>query len=137
MEQDCIFCKIIKGEIPSAKVYEDDKVFAFLDIMPANKGHCLVIPKTHSKNLTDIKDEDSGSLMHAAKKVAKALSLSLGCPGFSLVMNNEKEANQVVFHTHLHIIPRFKDDGKEIRFKHETYAGNEINEFADKIKKFI
>ena len=135
--EDCIFCKIIEGKVPSAKVYEDEKVFCFLDIMPANKGHCLVIPKTHSKDLSEMKDEDAAAVIKAARKVASALSMSLGCVGFNLVMSNGREAGQVVFHSHIHIVPRFRNDGLKIKWPHTKYKGSEMNECAEKIKKFL
>ena len=135
--EDCIFCKIVEGKIPSAKIYEDDGVICFLDIMPANKGHCLVIPKNHSKDLSDMKDEDAEASIKAAKKVAKALSLSLGCQGFNLVMSNGLEAGQVVFHSHIHIVPRFKDDGLKIKWPHTKYKEGEMKEYAEKVKKFL
>ncbi|MEK6891656.1 MAG: HIT family protein [Nanoarchaeota archaeon] len=135
--EDCIFCKIIEGKIPSAKVYEDGKVICFLDIMPANKGHCLIIPKNHSKDLSDMEDEDAEAAIKASRKVAKALSLSLGCQGFNLVMSNGLEAGQVVFHSHMHIVPRFKDDGLKIKWPHTKYKDGEMKEYAEKIKKFL
>ncbi len=135
--EDCIFCKIVEGKIPTSKVYEDAKVIGFLDIMPANKGHCLVIPKKHSENLTEMNEDDSASLIQAARKIAKALSLSFGNAGFNIVMNNGKEAGQVVNHAHIHIIPRFQKDRLRIKWSHIKYSENEINEYADKIRKFI
>jgi histidine triad (HIT) family protein len=134
--EDCIFCKIVDGKMPAAKVYEDDKVLIFLDIMPANKGHCLVVPKKHSETLVEASDEDLAAAIKAAKKAAKALSLSLGA-AFNIVMNNGKEAGQVVNHSHIHIIPRFQKDRLRIKWSHLKYEGDEIKEYADKIKKFI
>ena len=134
--EDCIFCKIINGKIPAAKIYEDDQVTSFLDIMPANKGHCLVVPKKHSETLADISDDDLYAVMKAAKRVAKALSLSFGA-SFNIVMNNGKEAGQVVNHSHIHIIPRFHKDRLRIKWSHLKYEGDEIKEYAEKIKKFI
>ena len=135
--EDCIFCKIINGKIPAAKVYEDSKVISFLDIMPANKGHCLVVPKKHSQTLTEMSDDDLAALIKAAKKVASALSLSFGNGSFNIVMNNGKEAGQMVNHSHLHIIPRFQKDRLRIKWSHLKYEDNEIKEYAEKIKKFI
>lgn len=135
--EDCIFCKIIEGKIPSARIYEDEKVVCFLDIMPANKGHCIVIPKNHSKDLSAMKDGDAEAAIKAARKVAKALSLSLGCPGFNLIMNNGMEAGQVVFHSHIHLVPRFKGDGLKIKWPHTKYKDGEMKEYADKVKKFL
>ena len=135
--QDCIFCKIVNGRIPAAKVYEDEKVISFLDIMPANKGHCLVVPKNHAQTLIEMSDEDLAATLKAAKKVAKALSLSFGNGSFNVVMNNGKEAGQVVNHVHIHIIPRFQKDRLRIKWSHLKYEGEEMKEYSDKIKKFI
>ena len=135
--EDCIFCKIVEGKIPSAKVFEDKKVIAFLDIMPANKGHCLVVPKKHSQTLTEMDESDLEACITASKKIASALSLSFGNGSFNIVMNNGKEAGQLVNHAHFHIIPRFQKDRLRIKWSHIKYEDNEISEYADKIKKFI
>ena len=135
--EDCIFCKIVGGKIPAAKIYEDDKVISFLDIMPANKGHCLIIPKNHSESLLEMSEEDLVAAVKAAKKVATALSLSFGNGSFNLVMNNGKEAGQVVNHAHIHLIPRFQKDRLRIKWSHLKYEDNEMREYAEKIKKFI
>ena len=135
--EDCIFCKIADGKIPAAKIYEDAYVISFLDIMPANKGHCLVVPKKHSQTLIEMDDKDLAATIMAAKKVAKAISLSFGNASFNIVMNNGKEAGQVVNHAHMHIIPRFQKDRLRIKWSHLKYEENEIKEYAEKIKKFI
>ena len=135
--EDCIFCKIIDGKIPAAKVYEDAYVVGFLDIMPANKGHCLVVPRGHTQTLIEMEDKDLAATILAAKKIAKALSLSFGNAGFNIVMNNGKEAGQVVNHAHFHLIPRFQKDRLRIKWSHLKYEDSEIKEYADKIKKFI
>ena len=135
--EDCIFCKIADGKIPAAKIYEDGKVISFLDIMPANKGHCLVVPKRHTQTLTEMGDEDLVSIIKAAKKVASALSLSFGNGSFNIVMNNGKEAGQLVNHAHIHIIPRFQKDRLRLKWSHLKYEGDEIKEYAEKIRKFI
>ena len=135
--EDCVFCKIIEGKIPAAKIYEDENTIAFLDIMPANKGHCLVIPKKHAATLIEMDESDLEAVVKAAKKVARALSLSFGNGSFNLVMNNGKEAGQVVHHAHLHLIPRFQKDRLRIKWSHLKYEGDEIREYAEKIRKFI
>jgi len=135
--EDCIFCKIVEGKIPAAKIYEDNRIISFLDIMPANKGHCLVVPKNHAQTLVEMSDEDLVATLKAAKKVASALSLSFGNGSFNIVMNNGKEAGQIVNHAHIHIIPRFQKDRLRIKWSHLKYEGNEIKEYAEKIKKFI
>ncbi|MFH2028720.1 MAG: HIT family protein [Nanoarchaeota archaeon] len=134
---DCIFCKIIKGDIPCAKIYEDDKIFSFLDIAPANKGHALVIPKEHYETLLDAPDVVVNDLMLLVKKVKRALSSSLGAEGFNILINNKKVAGQLVPHLHIHIIPRFSNDGVSLNWKPKRYSEKEIDEFAEKIKKFI
>ena len=135
--EECIFCRIVDGKIPAAKIYEDGKVVSFLDIMPANKGHCLVVPKQHSQTLIEMEEEDLSATIKAAKKIARALSLSFGNGSFNIVMNNGKEAGQLVNHAHIHIIPRFQKDRLRIKWSHLKYENDEIKEYADKIKKFI
>jgi len=135
--EECIFCRIINGKIPAAKVYEDSNTISFLDILPANKGHCLIVPKKHYETLLDIPDSDLESLVKAAKKVAKALSLSLGNGSFNLIMNNGRTAGQLVAHAHIHIIPRFKGDRLRIKWTHKKYQDNEMKKLQEKIKKFV
>ncbi|MBI2522943.1 HIT family protein [Candidatus Woesearchaeota archaeon] len=135
--EDCIFCKIIAGKIPSANVYEDEHTVSFLDIMPANKGHCLVVPKIHYETFLDISDEDLKNLVIAAKKVTKALSLSIGNGSYNIIMNNGKEAGQIVAHAHLHIIPRFKGDRLRLKWSHKKYEENEMKGMQEKIRKFV
>lgn len=133
---NCIFCKIIKGEIPSHKIYEDAQVFAFLDINPLNKGHTLIIPKKHTKDIFDIDHEDAQAIMSAAKKVAPALISSLGAQGINLLNSNGKDAGQVIFHYHMHVIPRYHEDGVRLftpTRKHE----NNLEEIAEKIRSTL
>jgi len=135
--EDCIFCKIVDGRIPATKIYEDDKVISFLDIMPANKGHCLVVPRWHAQTMVEMDDENLTATIKAAKKVARALSLSFGNASFNMVMNNGKEAGQIVNHAHIHLIPRFQKDRLRLKWSHLKYEGDEMNEYAEKIRKFI
>ena len=135
--EECVFCKIVDGKVPAAKVYEDSKVISFLDIMPANKGHCLVVPKKHLATLIEMDENDLKATIKAAKKVASALSLSFGNGSFNIVMKNGKEAGQVVNHAHIHLIPRFQKDRLRIKWSHLKYEGDEMKEYAEKIKKFI
>ena len=108
---DCLFCKIIKREIPASIVYEDDAIIAFLDIKPVNPGHVLVVPKEHSENMTKASDPALTALTLAVKKLAPAICRATGCDGWNLEVNNEPAAGQIVMHTHWHIIPRLMDDG--------------------------
>ena len=135
--EDCIFCKIVRGEIPSENLFENDTCLSFLDIMPSNKGHALVIPKEHYETLVDIPDEDLKDLMIAVKKVALALKKALDFDGFNIFMNNKKVAGQLVPHAHFHILPRFDNDGLKVEFSHKEYEEGEIRGFRERIAKFI
>jgi len=114
---DCVFCKILSGELPSSVVYEDDAVLALLDIQPVNPGHTLVIPKQHSELLTDTPPEMLGKMMAAAQRMAEVLRLAdLRCDGVNLFLADGEAAGQEVPHVHLHVIPRFPGDGFGLRF---------------------
>jgi len=106
--EECIFCKIIKGEIPSFKVYEDDKVFAFEDINPISEGHTLIIPKRHAKDLWEIPGDDLAAVHDASRIIIKAIKDALQPTGVACIQLNGPGANQVVLHYHLHLIPRLK-----------------------------
>ena len=134
---DDIFLKIIAGEIPSARIYEDDVVVAFLDIHPNNKGHALVVPRTKFRNIFDGDPILLAHMMMVGQKIAKVQKETLGADGVNLVMNNEHAAGQEVFHAHLHVIPRFVNDGAFGPFRHLTYEGTEMQEFAEKMKNAL
>ena len=110
-DPDCIFCKIIRKELPAAKVYEDDTTLAFMDIAPVNKGHTLVIPKRHSETLLHMDQRDAMNTFKTVQLVADAVKKSTNADGINIMMSNFKAAGQVVPHAHVHVIPRFKDDG--------------------------
>lgn len=107
-QNDCIFCKIVNGEIPSAKVYEDQHVYAFLDISQVSKGHTLVIPKTHTVNLFDTPEEVAKNLFASVPKIAQAIKKTYNPIGLNLLNNNEAAAGQSVFHLHLHLLPKYE-----------------------------
>jgi histidine triad (HIT) family protein len=107
---DCIFCKIVAGELPSSTVYEDEQVLAFLDIMPIHPGHVLVVPKQHSADIFDSSEDTLAKLISVAKKLAPAVVEATKADGINIGMNNKKAAGQDVFHIHLHIIPRYEND---------------------------
>ena len=136
MAEDCIFCKIIAGEIPSAKIYEDDKVLAFLDINPINPGHTLVIPKAHSGNLSAASEDDLVAVIKAVKKLAPAVIKGVGAQGLNLGVNNGAAAGQIVNHLHFHIMPRFEGDGYQL-WGGKPYKEGEMEEVAEKIRKFL
>ncbi|SER85459.1 histidine triad (HIT) family protein [Gracilibacillus ureilyticus] len=140
VHNDCIFCKIIAGDIPSAKVYEDDHVYAFLDISQITKGHTLIISKTHSKDIYETDDETAAKLFSRVPKIARALKESFQPNGINILNNNEAPAGQSVFHLHLHIIPRYgKEDGFGTKWiTHEKeYSSNDLAEIAGSINKQI
>ena len=110
MKNNCVFCAIAEGEIPSFKVYEDDLVLAYLDINPVSKGHTLVIPKAHTECLLDTPDETLAAVIARVKKVAAHVKEALGCGGFNIVQNNGETAGQTVHHVHFHIVPRYEGD---------------------------
>lgn len=133
---DCIFCKIIKGEITCAKVYEDEKVLAFLDISPVNYGHTLVIPKEHFTNIFDLPEDLLGETMKVVKKLSSVIKDALRADGINLGMNNGQAAGQIVMHAHIHIIPRFKNDDLKL-WPGGKYKKGEIEKVARKIRNKI
>ena len=118
MRQDnCIFCKIAAGEIPSATIYEDNDFRVILDIEPASKGHALILPKEHYTNLYELSNELAAKALIVAKKVITKMTAILGCDGYNVVQNNGEAAGQTVFHFHIHLIPRYKEDDVNIGWK--------------------
>jgi len=109
-EPDCIFCKIAAGELPAERVHEDEHTLAFMDINPWTRGHALVIPRAHSRNLYEIDEEDLGRTMAAARDLAERMRDRLGADGVNLLNSCEPAAWQTVFHFHVHVIPRFEGD---------------------------
>ncbi len=108
---DCVFCKIVSGEFDSAKIYEDENILAFLDVAPFTKGHCLVVPKEHFENIFDISSEVLQKIIVTGKHIAEKIKQTLGADGIRLSQSNGKVAGQEVMHFHLHIIPRYENDG--------------------------
>lgn len=109
-KEDCIFCKIAAGEIPSKTVYEDGTFRVILDLAPATKGHALIIPKEHYANLYEIPEETAADVMKLAKTMVERMRKRLGAEGFNLLQNNGEAAGQTVMHFHMHLIPRYQDD---------------------------
>ena len=132
---DCLFCKIVNKEIPANIVYENEHVLAFLDISPVNKGHTLVIPKKHSKNILDIEEQDYVELQKAVRILADKVKSATGACGVNVMQNNEPCAGQVVFHSHIHIIPRHEKDGLELWHGQEYEDEEEMQNLANKISK--
>lgn len=136
MDQNCIFCKIIQGEIPSAKVYEDEEIYAFLDISQVTKGHTLIIPKKHVENIYETNEEIASSLFARVPKIANALKKAYQPAGINILNNNGKAAGQTVFHIHIHLIPRYDEsDGYDAKWvtNNEAYTPEDLAEIAQKI----
>ena len=131
--EDCIFCKIIKGELPAIKIYEDNDVLAFLDINPVSPGHTLIIPKEHYENFSTTPNELLSKMMPVIDKISKAAKEGLGADGFNVALNNGQVAGQIIFHTHFHMIPRFKEDNLHL-WPGKPYKEGEIEKVAEKIK---
>ena len=137
MKEDCIFCKIVAGEISCDKVYEDNNTLVFLDIKPVHKGHCLVLPKKHFEDILETPEEYLKAMIVTTKKVAKAVMEATKAQGFNIFINTKEAAWQEVKHTHLHIIPRFSnDDLKQLWPKHYLEE-KEMQEIAKKIKAAV
>ena len=116
-DDKCIFCKIADGEIPSKTLFEDEEFRVILDLGPATKGHALILPKNHYANLYELPEETASKVMLLAKKMASQMTDKLNCDGFNLMQNNGEAAGQTVFHFHMHLIPRYNDDGQKIGWK--------------------
>lgn len=134
-KDDCIFCKIAAGEIPSATVYEDDDFRAILDLGSAAKGHTLVIPKSHSDNLLSVEPDTAAKALKVISKTANAIKEALGCDGINVVQNNGEAAGQTVMHLHFHIIPRYKNDSVNIGWQPMKPSNEELAATADLIKE--
>lgn len=117
MTENCIFCKIASGEIPSATLYEDEEFRVILDVAPAAKGHMLVLPKQHFANIMEMPQELTGKAFILAKSMAEKMDAALGCEGINVLQNNHEAAGQTVFHFHIHLIPRFRKDKVNIGWK--------------------
>ena len=135
-QQNCIFCKIVAGLIPAEKIYEDTETLAFLDIKPVNKGHTLVIPKVHYQDTLDVPEELFMKMMATVKKIGHAFKDGLGVTNFNIGMNNGPAAGQVVFHAHIHVMPRHVGDGFEL-WKGTDYAPEEIQKIGSQLKNAL
>ena len=135
---ECIFCKIINGEIPAVKVLDEELVVAFMDINPSSKGHMLVVPKNHAENIFEIPESDLVALIKAVKRCAKAVKKALNAEGITILQLNGKASDQIVPHLHIHVIPRWESDGLSVS-TWEMKPGNmeEIQAIARKIREHI
>ena len=135
-KDDCIFCKIAAGEIPSRKIYEDSDLIAIMDLNPTSKGHSLIIPKEHCTNIYDIDEDIAAKVMKTAKKLATKMTVALNCDGFNLLQNNGETAGQTMFHFHMHLIPRYKNaDNNMLKFTSVSFSDEEMDAIRDQIIK--
>jgi len=132
--RDCIFCRIAAGELPAVRVMETAEVLAFLDIAPVNYGHTLVIPKAHHENLLELPDALWTAMGQVCRRVAQVLMATLSAQGFNLDMNNFEAAGQVVFHAHLHVIPRYYTDGLQL-FPQESYKPGDMEKTGEQLRR--
>ena len=135
-KDDCIFCKIAAGEIPSRKIYEDSDLIAIMDLNPTSKGHSLIIPKEHCTNIYNLDEDIAAKVMKTAKKLATKMTVALNCDGFNLLQNNGETAGQTMFHFHMHLIPRYKDaDNNMLKFTSVSFSDEEMDAIRDQIIK--
>lgn len=134
-KENCIFCKIANGEIPSSTIYEDAEFRVFLDLNPATWGHALIVPKEHFADLFELDDGLAQKAIILAKKLADHMRQALGCAGFNLVQNNGEAAGQTVFHFHLHLIPRYEKDEAGITWNPGTVSAEELKELTNLLAK--
>lgn len=133
---DCVFCKIIRGELPCAKVFENEKTLAFLDITPVNKGHTLIVPKSHYETILDMPEELMAELSSTMKIVAAMVKQGTKAHGFNIMMNNYEAAGQVVPHAHVHIVPRFRGDGLKL-WPGAKISPAELDKIKDRITSYM
>ncbi len=135
IKEDCIFCKIANGQIPSSTVYEDEDFRVILDVAPAAKGHSLILPKQHSDNLWELGEEERKKVLDIAAKVSKGQKKALSCDGVNLLQNNGLAAGQSVFHFHMHLIPRYTDDNMDIPWACLSYGEGEAEQICASIRE--
>lgn len=129
-QDNCIFCRIAAGEIPSQTIYEDEQFKVILDVAPATRGHALIIPKKHYADLYELPEDMAADVIRLAKRMMKIMTNKLSCDGFNIIQNNGEVAGQTVFHFHMHLIPRYKNDGDILRY----IAGSPSQEELERIK---
>lgn len=137
MSNNCIFCKIIGNEISSVSLYEDGDFKVIMDISPAAKGHAVLIPKKHFANLYEMDKNTASKVFVVVAKVAKAMKEELNCDGLNILQNNGEAAGQTVFHFHIHLIPRYRNDSIQITWTHDSYGEGEAEAIAEAIRKKI
>jgi len=137
MKNDCLFCAIIDGELPSYKLYEDEYFYVMLDRFPKCMGHILILPKHHAPHIFTLREEESQRLFPLAQKIAAAMQRTLGFNGLNLLQNNGEAAGQEVNHFHLHLIPRYEGDAMAIQYRRQDPPQEEFEEMTEKLKKAL
>lgn len=132
--ENCVFCRIAKGELPASKVYEDDATIAFMDLQSVNPGHMLVVVKPHRANIYELDNELAGAAMRTAAKMARAAKKAYGCEGVTLFQANEPAGAQTVFHFHIHVLPRWEGDGMALAWPAKNPTREALEEMAAKLR---
>lgn len=133
MDDNCIFCKLANGVFPTNSIYEDEEFKVILDNSPATKGHALILPKSHYKNIYELPEETAGKVFVLAKKLAGSMTEKLHAEGFNIVQNNNEIAGQTVFHFHMHLIPRYEGDGQDITWNPTSPSAEELVAIKDSL----
>ncbi len=134
-DPNCIFCKIIAGDIPSSRVLETETALAFLDINPINHGHVLLVPKAHHPAIFDLGEEEAAETARLLPRLARAIRKATGADGLNVIINNGDCAGQTIFHGHWHIVPRFKADAVNWPWPHSPYSGDELGQMQFRVKR--
>jgi histidine triad (HIT) family protein len=134
-KDDCIFCRIANGSVPSKTIYEDDEFRVILDLGPATKGHALILPKDHYADIYEIPEDTAADAMKLAKRMAAVMKEKLHCDGFNIVQNNGEAAGQTVRHFHIHLIPRYRDDGQHILWEPGEVSQDELEMIKEQITR--
>lgn len=133
-DDNCIFCKIASGQIPSHSIYEDEDFKVIMDISPASRGHAIILPKNHAANLFELPEDDASKIMQVAKRCATAMQKTLQFDGINILQNNGEIAGQTIFHLHVHLIPRYENDTVNIKWSHEE-SPDDPAELAEQIRE--
>lgn len=136
-DSNCIFCRIANGEIPSATIFEDSEFRVILDLNPASKGHALILPKEHYRDVCELEEVYAAKVLPLAAKIGQAMKGSLGCAGFNLVQNNGVEAGQTVFHFHMHIIPRYEGGSAMVTWEPGQMSSEELEQIAQSVQDAV
>ena len=136
-KDDCIFCKLANGDIPTNTLYEDDCVRVIFDAEPAAEGHVLILPKEHFDNIYELNDDTAGHVFKVAKTIATAMNKTLDMDGLNVVQNNGEAAGQTVFHFHMHIIPRHNDDTVNVGWEKHKVSSERIKDITDEVRKYL